>query len=628
MDCDGRIFRVLEQQGGSILQELIVDQDERFKIIDLQFFATKRLNAIGFRESDGLIYGLLLGDKYTLCRIDKDYRLEEMKALPEVPSSLLFVASDITPDNRYMVIFGYSPDEPGNLLAFVDLSSDVFATTLYLLSSEQSLSNVKCADIAFHPTTHQLFGYDHFNRSLIEIDLKSLRINRVQQSSGPVIYGNVPSLFFDASGNLYGIGSEREVVSNRSIISFSLLFQDVRIVSTLAYEGNQDACSCSSPLQLYNRARHRNIVTCTENEILIEIINYTGNQYVVTLFDTFPAGIKVLSLVTEMNYTLVKGLGTNIVQIEGLVLDHQSDSIKLKIYADQNINISDFPNRVYIKSGQFAEGINADFLRSDDPDTFTPDDPTVLQIGPLDFNFDREVYFYCRGDSLRLEVDVPVDSYQWSDHSNQPAIWVKDAGKYGVTLQTGCDVIFREVLVRESFVDVEMGESKLIEAGTQIIPDPQITTSAPIINYWWSGAEGTLSCLSCFSPQISPQTEGWYTLFVRSQDGCEANDSFLISIRKFQIYIPNAFTPDGNFLNDQFRVYSHANHRVLFFRIYDRWGNRIHESNDFNLNDDLFWWDGNVAGQEALPGLYTYQIGIKTGTNTESFHSGEVYLVR
>ncbi len=628
IDCDGRIFRVLEQQGGSILQELKADQSESFKFIDLQFFATKRINAIGFRESDGLIYGLLLGDKYTLCRIDNEYQLEEIRELPEMPSNFLFVASDITPDSRYMVIFGYSPDEPGNLLALVDLTSDVFATTIYLLSPEQTLSNVKCADIAFHPTTHQLFGYDHFNRSLIEIDLKSLRITRVPQESGPVIQGNVPSLFFDVSGNLYGIGSEREVLSNRFIISFSLHSKDVHIISTLAYEGNQDACSCSSGLQLFNRVSHRNIVTCTENQIMIDIINYTGNQYVVSLFDTFPAGIKVVSLETQMSYKLVKGLGTNILQIDGLVLDRQVDSIKIKIYADQNVNSSDFPNQVFIKSGQFTEGINGGFLRSDDPDTFIPDDPTLLHFRPLDFYFDQEVYFFCRNDSLRLEVDIPVDSYQWSDDSDQSGIWVKREGRYGVTLKTGCDIIFREVLVKESFVDIEVGESQLIDPGAQVVPDPEIISSAPIISYWWSGEEGTISCLSCSVPQISPQNDGWYTLFVRSEDGCEVNDSFLISIREFKVYIPNAFTPDGNYVNDIFRVYSQVNYRVLFLRIYDRWGNKIHESNDFDLNDDRFWWDGRTEDRDALPGLYTYQIAIKSGIRTESLFNGEVYLIR
>ncbi|MCB0667587.1 MAG: hypothetical protein KDC80_17280 [Saprospiraceae bacterium] len=436
-NCHGRIFRVLEQQGGSMLQELVSNQMEEFLFEDLRFFPSRRINAIGFRESDGHIYGLLLGEQYTLCRIDAGFELQEIRTLGALPPNLLFVASDISPDNRYMVILGYSPEEPGNLLALIDLESSDFNLDLYSLGSDSDLSNVKCADIAFHPTTGQLYGYDHANYELVEIDINRKNLKRISTGSNESsIRGNVPSLFFDVDGNLYGIGSEREVLSNRSLILFSINSSSVKILKDLVFEGNQDACSCTASFQLFNSARNSSMINCTTNELKIEIRNFTGNTYSTTLTDTFPSGVRITDMQTRMNYSGVEGLGTNTLKINDLQISKTIDSIILQVFVEPDNPVLNYANKVYLQSDEVLPGINRKSIGSDDPATLAINDATWLEFRDLDFRFEKDTYFLCQDDSLFLSADIAADYFVWSTGSIEPAIWVTKPGTYQITEKT------------------------------------------------------------------------------------------------------------------------------------------------------------------------------------------------
>ena len=90
------------------------------------------------------------------------------------------------------------------------------------------------------------------------------------------------------------------------------------------------------------------------------------------------------------------------------------------------------------------------------------------------------------------------------------------------------------------------------------------------------------------------------------------SESNVVSInRPIQLYIPTAFTPNGDGLNDEFKAVGEG---VDFFHlnVYDRWGNLIFESNQIEMG-----WNGQVNGQLAQSGFYSYEIvaeGYKIGS--------------
>ena len=67
-------------------------------------------------------------------------------------------------------------------------------------------------------------------------------------------------------------------------------------------------------------------------------------------------------------------------------------------------------------------------------------------------------------------------------------------------------------------------------------------------------------------------------------------------------FIPNAFTTNGDGVNDVFYVEMQEGATLLSFQIFDRWGEKVH--------DGLYPWDGNYKGEKAPEGVYVYRINI------------------
>lgn len=72
-------------------------------------------------------------------------------------------------------------------------------------------------------------------------------------------------------------------------------------------------------------------------------------------------------------------------------------------------------------------------------------------------------------------------------------------------------------------------------------------------------------------------------------------------------YIPNAFTPNGDNINERFVVAEGENCRVVEFniKIFDRWGRLVFESGSPEAQDA---WDGTYEGQELAKGVYIYNV--------------------
>lgn len=87
------------------------------------------------------------------------------------------------------------------------------------------------------------------------------------------------------------------------------------------------------------------------------------------------------------------------------------------------------------------------------------------------------------------------------------------------------------------------------------------------------------------------------------------------------VYIPNAFSPNGDGLNDVFGVKGHG---VTEFdlKVYDRWGEMIFQSSDPNLG-----WDGTYKGRLAQHGVYVYEVTASNETSSKFHKKGTVTLV-
>lgn len=150
------------------------------------------------------------------------------------------------------------------------------------------------------------------------------------------------------------------------------------------------------------------------------------------------------------------------------------------------------------------------------------------------------------------------------------------------------------------------------------IPGFELHAGSGYKDYMWiTGAE---------DEYIVIDTSGMYKVDVTSNNGCAKSDSVYVIIGNRKIYLPNAFTPNGDGLNDSFRplhIYDYITSYHL--AIFNRWGQLIFESFDKSEG-----WNGDYVGEICQTGAYIYKIDYRESGNNKETNTvqGTVELIR
>ena len=109
-----------------------------------------------------------------------------------------------------------------------------------------------------------------------------------------------------------------------------------------------------------------------------------------------------------------------------------------------------------------------------------------------------------------------------------------------------------------------------------------------------------------------------------TREGCLGEDDIRVRFMSGpNIYVPNAFTPNGDGVNDVFRPLPVGITKLELFRVFNRWGEEV-----FRTNEYMKGWDGKTRGRVADAGTYVW---IVQGTNTageQMEKRGTVTLIR
>jgi gliding motility-associated-like protein len=174
---------------------------------------------------------------------------------------------------------------------------------------------------------------------------------------------------------------------------------------------------------------------------------------------------------------------------------------------------------------------------------------------------------------------------------------------------------------------INAGRDTTINAGSsaQLLP----TLSGSISSLLWTPATG-LSCTTCPNPVATPLKTTTYRLTARNPGVCISTDEVTVVVLcdKNKIFIPNAFTPNGDNLNDLFYISGTGITSVKSFRIYDRWGNKVFERTNFDANDPAFGWNGIYKSQEVAPGVFNYIAEIACSDGSTIPVQGNVTVIR
>ncbi len=121
---------------------------------------------------------------------------------------------------------------------------------------------------------------------------------------------------------------------------------------------------------------------------------------------------------------------------------------------------------------------------------------------------------------------------------------------------------------------------------------------------------------------------GRYQL-IALEPSCNVSDTIILNVGaqycKDCIQPPNAFSPNGDGLNDTYRVFYYCQIQNYIIRIFNRFGQQIYSSTDPNAT-----WDGNFNGAPCELGVYHYYIKAFYGHQAEDFveKKGQIHLLR
>lgn len=170
-------------------------------------------------------------------------------------------------------------------------------------------------------------------------------------------------------------------------------------------------------------------------------------------------------------------------------------------------------------------------------------------------------------------------------------------------------------------VTVYAGEDDTVRIGESITLNGTVSEESLEDALVWSPSTG-LSCTNCVSPVAGPLNTTLYTLSVDAGGCTYTDDVQVIVFSEPLVNIPNAFTPNGDGLNDIFFITGWEVDDVRIY-VFDRWGENVFETG--NINDG---WDGRVRGKEPQPGVYVYLVQVTYLTGIKETFKGSLTLLR
>jgi len=223
----------------------------------------------------------------------------------------------------------------------------------------------------------------------------------------------------------------------------------------------------------------------------------------------------------------------------------------------------------------------------------------------------------CKDDIYNLSVPSIIGAtFLWQDNSTSNTFTVTQAGTYWVEMTiNNCKA---SDTIQIDYLDpppIFIGNDTSICLGEKLI----LNATTPNASYLWQD--------NSEQPTLLINSPGQYWVEI-NVNNCVNRDTILVGLIdsgcNCNLFIPNAFSPNNDFKNDEFSLVNTDGIQLEYFAIYNRWGQLVFETN--SVTDK---WNGFYKNKEAEIGSYYYQIKYRCRvTKVEYFSKGDITLIR
>ncbi len=629
--CDGAYYLFLTPHGAAqtcSMYRVTSDPDSglpQFELINADL--GRRVTAAGYSVWQQRIYAL---DYYThqVLRIDGAGKIEAFSVPLYLDTTHLFMAGEVSPNGGNLLVMGWDKALKRDKTLFsIRLYSDNFIAGRVSVLSDFATTH---EDVAFDPLRGTFYGYNLQGNKLTWINSFSGQVTDYfsRNMNGVSTLG---SLFFDRAGQLHAYGSSGGS-EEKTFYNIDKLQGKAEDITAGPVGRFSDGCACPYTIRHFKTIQPQQALPCSEITVTYHIINHAGTAYsYISVKDTFPEGFIIKNIIKAPVTAIVKsGIGSSILALEGIDMLLDTNKIIITLETTENIEPGNYASQAVM--GELPAAFGGKIL-SDDPTTSKLLDASSIEIiGKHNIGQLVQQRPTCDGKGVQLEVNVPDATYQWSTGDTGNSTLVTQAGWYAVTITANCNY-FIDSIYLDSIplpLSVTLPPIITIELGERIQNIKPILNSTRAVTYQWREMDGSaLECPACMNLSAQPTQNTVFTVTVTDANGCESTDSMQVEVLPVrQIYAPTAFSPNGDGRNDVFYLQDKYAAKIIYLRIFDRWGNQIFQVQNGVLNDPNFGWNGQVVGQQINAQTYLYVAEIEFADGIKQRLSGEVLMLK
>ncbi|MEA3317503.1 MAG: T9SS type B sorting domain-containing protein, partial [Bacteroidota bacterium] len=210
--------------------------------------------------------------------------------------------------------------------------------------------------------------------------------------------------------------------------------------------------------------------------------------------------------------------------------------------------------------------------------------------------------------NINLDVSggTPDYQYQWSNNQSEVSISLLDKGDYNVKItdQHNCKI--------DTTVTIEEPDALTINAVLTPSLCPDVKNGSIELNI--SGGTGEYNTywgIGLYDEDIYEIHSGNYELVITDENLCRLDSLiYLPNIHDICIEIPNAFTPNNDFINDKWEINMFNLYPNVIIEVFDRYGKKVFYSKGY---EESQYWDGTYNGKELPMDSYYYIIYLQNG---------------
>ena len=211
--------------------------------------------------------------------------------------------------------------------------------------------------------------------------------------------------------------------------------------------------------------------------------------------------------------------------------------------------------------------------------------------------------------------------------SSVPSFTQLTSGSYQVYVQdaNGCEVNQVGIVNLPDQIEVNLGDDYEIDLGESVDLEVLVDSDNALIEW------NVDSCQNCPILELTPlNTTGYQVNVLDTITGCSDSDVIWVYVSKDRkVFIPNAFSPDGNGLNDYLTIFAdNASIRSIpSLRVFNRWGDLVFEKEDMLPNVETEGWDGYFNNKKMQSGVYIYVAEIEFIDGETEVFKGDITLM-